>query len=672
MADNPLRFIAPNGQETILSREEKQAWISRLHGLPCGSLEGKEAETPGNGWIALRTADAESFVLEPVDVESTHEGFRVLLRSLDGKISAASEWRLNKPTGIWNRRDTLTNTGTQPAIIHRALSRFTFSPSDYSLYSQGGGWAHENKGVWTALNHGAFQFGSRGGRTSESDTPYCLIRDTKSGSGVALHVIPRGDWTIRVSTNFSWQGPGIYATVDAGYSDMAMSFRLETGASLILPEILLQSVPTGDPASASPALHEYANTRWFSGQKPAAPVIYNTWFHKYDDLTPERLDIQLAAAKTAGCEVFVIDAGWFGCGVDWWARVGNWTPRSDGPFAGHLSAFRERVRASGLKFGLWMEPERVHQTAPLVKEHPDWLIFSCRDSYRLNILVPEARKWLAETISRIVSEYELAWMKVDFNFELGSDPEGGSLSGHFREWHALMDEIRAKHPGTFFEGCAGGGARLDLGMLPGFDGHFLSDNVTPTDALRILQGAALRVPPGRITMWPVVWNSPDKGLVAARMHGFEDPIPSNLDFLCRVCEIGMLGFSGDIASLTPEMMARLQFHIGWYKANRESIVRSSTRLLTPPLPVPNDSGWVGLQASDAKTGTHRIFVFRLEAPEASRRFLLEGLEPVKTYKIISQDGVLSPPRTGRELMETGIEAGLSLPMTAEIFTVSPA
>ena len=665
---NPLKFTTPNGQETILSREENKTWISKLHGLPCGNPEGKEAESFASGWIALRTSKSESLVLEPIDVESTHEGFRVLLRTPDGDISAVSDWRLNKPTGVWSRRDVLTNTSTYPVVIHRALSRFAFAPAEYSIYSQAGGWCAENRGTWTPITHGTFHLGSRGGRTAENDTPYCFLLNKQTGNAVAIHVVPRGDWAIKVSTGFSWSGPGFYAVVDAGYSDTAMSLELPSGESFILPEILLQSAAGGDPASATASLHHYANTRWFSKEKPFAPVIFNTWFDQYDDLIPERLDSQLAAAKIAGCEVFVIDAGWFGSGPNWWNRVGNWTPRSDGPFAGQLSAFRERVRASGLKFGLWMEPERVHQDAPLVKEHPEWLIFSCRESYRLNICIPAARKWLTDTISQIVTEYELAWMKVDFNFELGPDPEMAALSGHFRVWHEIWDELRSKHPDCFFEGCAGGGGRVELGMMSAYDGHFLSDNITPTDALRILQGAALRVPPGRLTMWPVVRHYPGKGLFAAKRHGFEEPIPSNIDFLCRICEIGMMGLSGDLASLTPEMLNRVRFHTDWYKANRASIVRSSARLLTPPLPVPDNSGWIGIQTDDSASSIHRLFAYRLTDDSPAHIFKLEGLEAGKAYRTTTQDGENLGDKSGKELMQTGITVSLNAPMTAEILS----
>jgi len=78
-----------------------------------------------------------------------------------------------------------------------------------------------------------------------------------------------------------------------------------------------------------------------------------------------------------------------------------------------------------------------------------------------------------------------AWIRLAREFRL-----------YYQHWYRLLDELRAQFPQVFFEACASGGMRLDAGSLAHSDGHFLSDNVNPLDALRIFQGALLRVPPG--------------------------------------------------------------------------------------------------------------------------------------------------------------------------------
>jgi len=56
----------------------------------------------------------------------------------------------------------------------------------------------------------------------------------------------------------------------------------------------------------------------------------------------------------------------------------------------------------------------------------------------------------------LVETYQLAWMKVDFNFSLVTMAAAG-VGRYYAAWYRLIDEIRAAYPGTFFEGCASGG-----------------------------------------------------------------------------------------------------------------------------------------------------------------------------------------------------------------------
>ncbi|HUI08877.1 MAG TPA: alpha-galactosidase, partial [Bacteroidota bacterium] len=63
-------------------------------------------------------------------------------------------------------------------------------------------------------------------------------------------------------------------------------------------------------------------------------------------------------------EVFWLDAGWYeGCGLDrekgsWWDNVGNWTADKE-RFPRGLRPVADAVHATGAKFMVWFEPERV-------------------------------------------------------------------------------------------------------------------------------------------------------------------------------------------------------------------------------------------------------------------------------------------------------------------------
>ena len=142
-----------------------------------------------------------------------------------------------------------------------------------------------------------------------------------------------------------------------------------------------------------------------------------------------------------------------------------------------------------------------------------------------DLTIPEAYDWLLGEMSRLLDTYEAVWMKIDFNQPLGSDPERRGLRGYYDAWYRLLAELRERFPNTFFENCASGALRLELGSYEQFHGHFLSDTVHPVDTIRILQGTLLRMPPGSLYKWTVL--SP-AGAAPYYPHGTDSAPPRAL------------------------------------------------------------------------------------------------------------------------------------------------
>ena len=363
-------------------------------------------------------------------------------------------------------------------------------------------------------------------------------------------------------------------------------------------------------------------------------MVYNTWFDQFEVLELPRLRRQLQAARQLGCEVFVVDAGWYGPQADdWWSQAGDWRERQSTAFRGRMKDFADEVCAAGLGFGLWMEPERFGAGVPIRQEHPEW--FYPRDATfaRIDLTAPEACEYVKREIARLVDTYELAWMKVDFNFELGRDQSGAELSHYYAEWYQLLEGIRAAYPRTVFEGCASGGMRCDLNTLSHFDAHFLTDTVHPIDVLRIWQGALLRLPPGGIIKW-LVLRSVGRSMPTYTKSLADSPVtlatpggalwePSetvDLDFAAAVALPGMFGLSGDLADLPGEAIERLAEHVAFYKRWRNVIRQSLAHLLTPPCEKTDRRGWVAIQLEHRETGDHLVFVYRLDDGSGARQF----------------------------------------------------
>jgi alpha-galactosidase len=52
-------------------------------------------------------------------------------------------------------------------------------------------------------------------------------------------------------------------------------------------------------------------------------------------------------------------------------------------FPGGLKTLAERVRARGMKLGLWFEPERSGPQSLLAREHPDWVVATEKRKWKL-------------------------------------------------------------------------------------------------------------------------------------------------------------------------------------------------------------------------------------------------------------------------------------------------
>jgi alpha-galactosidase len=404
-------------------------------------------------------------------------------------------------------------------------------------------------------------------------------------------------------------------------------------------------------------------------------------------LTVDRLKSQLSAAKEVGCEVFVIDAGWYGAGGgNWSEQVGDWREKLDASFHGHMAEFADEVRERGLGFGLWVEPERIGTAAPILTEHPEWFLPSAGKFYYPNLVDEKVYQYILSELCRLIDTYRLVWMKVDFNYELGLDPNSAEYYFYYAAWNRLFTEIRRRHTDVCFEGCAGGGMRLDINSLRKHDCYWMSDNGNPLDILSIYQNTILRASPGRITKWAVLRpattsypkvSSPTETLPPSVVtwtstgRPWEGYITTDLDFAVLSAMPGVLGVSGDIAGLSAKDQAKLSQHVSFFKKWRHLIANSVAYLNAAPLQLWKYEGWTSIQLQDHKDTTSLLFVYRLEDPCMERPFLLKYLLPNRMYRVVDEDATGQPQVfTGRQLMQDGVIVRIDRKNNAKVLVIA--
>ncbi len=680
-------------QRTIFCRSEDAIFLKSLCGLPCG-LNGQESGPKSTrGLFVMDTLDRhyQAERLRLIDCQVESDAIRLSFLAGETGLKLTSRWMWDGLNGIWSRRDRIENHGLEPRVLTRCLARFSLAPDHYIHVTQSGSWSHENQMHANVFYLGRLSLGSQGGRTTQGASPYLFTTAESTGRSLAFHLIPCGDWVMHIDqTRSAGNERDTFSGVEMGLDDFFLRLRLEPGAGLDLPEILIQAVAGSDPKDGAGALQTYALGKFFGSQrqppvKKSLPVVYNTWFDAFECLDVPRLRRQLAAAAAAGCEIFCVDAGWFGAGQgSWHQQVGDWREKPDGAFYGGMNAFAAEVRAAGLGFGLWVEPERYARSAPAVRDHPEWFLAGDGGFFSPDLSRVDAYAYVFAELERLIETYQLAWMKVDFNFELGLSPDAHNR--YYARWYALLDELRLAHPAVIFEGCASGGMRADLNSLAHFDAHFLSDSVNPFDSMRITQAAALRQPLGRMTKWAVLRSiqqaAPRYGLPAEQAPervitpagaDWGSAFVADLDFCYRATLPGVPGLSGDLASLSEQQIKRLrqlnQFTRDW----REWMSDAVCEPLTPLHSQDDRRGWVAFHLYQADQGASLLLVYRLDDGRSSMQFPIRHVDPARHFRIYDSDAPDGPyaQLDGKELRGDGALARLPEKNSARVYILRP-
>jgi alpha-galactosidase len=276
-------------------------------------------------------------------------------------------------------------------------------------------------------------------------------------------------------------------------------------------------------------------------------------------------------------ETFVMDDGWFGERHHDRAGLGDWTVNRQ-KFPRGLGPLIERVNELGLRFGLWTEPEMVNPDSDLYREHPDWVLHFAgrtrspqRNQLVLNLARPDVAEWMFTTLDRLLSRNRIEFVKWDMNrsfsepgwpeaFRSGDNPER-AWTDYVHNLYAVLDALRAAHPGVEFESCASGGGRVDLGILRRVEQVWTSDNTDAWDRVKIQEGFTQAYPPQAMMAW--VTDSPN----------FLTRRELPLRFRFHVAMAGALGVGGDLLRWTDAELAEAAELIAAYKEIRPVVQR---------------------------------------------------------------------------------------------------
>ena len=403
------------------------------------------------------------------------------------------------------------------------------------------------------------------------------------------------------------------------------------------------------------------------------PVILNTWEAVYFNHEVDRLRILADRAAEVGVERLVLDDGWFRNRRDDSSGLGDWyvdeTAWPDG-----LHPLVDHVRALGMEFGLWVEPEMVNPDSDLARAHPDWILATGgrqpvlgRKQQVLNLALPDAYSYIRNRLLALLDEYAISYLKWDHNRDLvdaGHYP-GGAPAVHDQTAavYALLDELKQKHPHLEIESCSSGGARIDFGILHRTDRVWASDSNDALERQSIQRWTGLLLPPELVG----AHVGPPRSHTSGRRH--------DLSFRAGTALFGHFGIEWDIASASEQERAELSRWVTLYKQLR-GLLHSGTVVIGDH---PDEALWVhGVVAPSADDAVFALVAMATGISAPPGRVKLPGLAPDTVYTVRPLPpgdaplgpGTIPPPDwvaagevtlPGRVLAEVGIQAPVMYP-----------
>ena len=632
-------FDLPEGVQFIYNSDDSTLRLSSLFGMTCGH-NGTDYDYSSAGVAVLCVDDMR---LEGAKLAYT-------LPEWDGKTFSFSAgdhgrtirldvvWEYDPSSGVYSCCYSLHNISGSQKTLRRALARFVFSPGSYEVVSQTSAWCAENQVHFQTLSGSGIHLRGRDARSSVGNTPFCILQDQESRHSAAFHVLPRGNWVINIDQDII-QNESPRPVLEMGLADRDLFMGISPGEKIELPEILLHRVPQDFPGFAGVPVQKYITKRRLPEELHTPQVVYNSWLYRFTNFDEEQLLCQLDAAASIGCEVFIVDAGWFG-GPDWWNHVGNWQEREGKPFYGNMASFADKVRAQGLKFGFWMEPERWVENVPARKAHPEWFP---EHSTRIDLTNDEAAEFFYNTIAESVRKFGAEYIKIDFNASIGYDNLGCEHYIYCSRLRELINRLHREFPALAIENCGSGALRCDLDTALIYDHAFVSDNAHPWGGLKIRQGTYMRLLPGRTLNWVVTRPAPERytplsgkpQVLACTAASWEECAVFEADFVLNSAMTGIPGFTGDLAALDPEILKMYAERVRFYKENRDFFTGSHLYSLTPVGgKLTGDDSYIVFQMQSCGNSDSLVFVFsNASSRRAVRRFRLQGLDRDRSYKV---------------------------------------
>ena len=410
------------------------------------------------------------------------------------------------------------------------------------------------------------------------------------------------------------------------------------------------------------------HTSRIRGQLVDPPLPVCSWGH---NAARNMEEIDKIKATGLPLDTYWVDAGWYGpsgtrCAdkrtPDWAFYVG-WYDPDVSRYPHGMRQVSDYSRKNGMRFVLWLEPDRAVVGSPAQTAHPEYYMDVEVDanSKMLNIGMEEAYRWALEMISERIRDYGIDILRIDYNtgpldsWRAKDEPgrRGITEIRCVENFYRLWDTLHERFPDLIIDNCASGGRRLDFEAntraIPLFRSDYLCyADVSPEGMQVQTAGLAPFVPlNGTIfrgnTDWYTFMSFLSAGM-GLRMAQIEEALSSEstaadlrkmFAVLLRVRRL----FKGDYYQLTPVTL--------------------------------DDRDWFAYRLHLPETGEGVVLSFRRKnCSVTSANYLLSDLDPSASYVFEDMFTGSTFTERGAELLSSGLDVVLKERRSASVICYS--
>ncbi len=547
-------------------------------------------------------------------------------------------------TDVITRRAVLKNNNDNPLVIRRLLSMMLDLPDcGFRLVTFDGGWIKEAHRHERPIQYGLYVNSSTTGGSSNRHNPGFLLAENGAtethGNVYGFNFIYSGNHYGAVELSHH-----DILRVQLGINPHCFEWTLSQGEAFETPEAVLSFSSSGF-GGLSAHFHDFINGHIVRGdwKGKERPVLINNWETHFFKFNQSKLLRLARRARRLGIELFVLDDGWFGRRNDDHAGLGDyWVNKKKLPRG--LPHFADKIRKTGMSFGLWFEPEMVNEDSDLFKAHPEYAVRTPgrtptlgRNQLILDLCNPDVRDYIVASVGRILDEAAISYVKWDMNRHI-SDAYSPLLANQGEFFHRyilglydVLERIFRPRPHILLESCSSGGNRFDLGMLCYSPQIWTSDDTDPIERLKIQGGLSCLYPLS--TMGAHVSEAPHQQTLR------NTPLSTRFNAAC----FGCLGYEMDLKYLTRVERKEIKSQIAFYKAHRKTLQYG--RFSRLPARKDNKVHWQ-CTAPDGSEAVAGFFQTLTTASEGYDYLPLAGLDPDATYTVSTRPQSLFIKRFG--------------------------